>query len=107
MAEAHFADLGQGRWQLSGELDFYTVNTVIGHPGAAMQPGQAITIDLAGLQRADSAGLALMVEWLREAEGCGLTITFANVPPQLKSIARACGLDAILPLCAKDGNENG
>ncbi len=107
MAEAHFADLGQGRWRLDGDLDFYTVNAIIDHPGAVMRSGQAIHVDLAGVQRTDSAGLALMVEWLREAEDRGLAMSFRNVPQQLKSIARTCGLDAILPLGEFDRNTDG
>jgi anti-anti-sigma regulatory factor len=56
-----------------------------------------ISIDLAGVTRSDSAGLALLIEWLRESEQLGKTITFLNMPAQMQSIARVCGLDGILP----------
>ncbi len=58
----------------------------------------AIEIDLKGVTRADSAGLALLVEWLRAAERAGKSISFVNVPVQLSSIARISGLDEILSL---------
>jgi phospholipid transport system transporter-binding protein len=57
-----------------------------------------LRVDLAGVTRADSAGLALLVEWLRESEIAGNSIEFVNVPAQLLSIARVCGLDDILAL---------
>jgi ABC-type transporter Mla MlaB component len=62
---------------------------------SADRPG--ISIDLAGVTRSDSAGLALLIEWLRESERQGRTITFLNMPAQMQSIARVCGLDGILP----------
>ena len=85
-----------GRWVLSGHLDFETVPSLLAHPGAHMQRGGDIRVDLAGVTRVDSAGLALMVEWLRESKRKGLAITFDNVPKQLQSIARICGLEDIL-----------
>ena len=53
---------------------------------------------LKGVTRADSAGLALLLEWLRRSERAGCSISFVNVPEQLMSIARICGLEGILPL---------
>ena len=50
------------------------------------------------LRRDKHTSLALLVEWLRESERAGQRIAFVNVPPQLLSIARVCGLDKILSL---------
>lgn len=98
MAEVRFTDLGGGHWLLEGELGFATVPSVLQHAGVAMRGQDAIRVDLKGVTRADSAGLALLVEWLRESERAGVPISFVNVPVQLLSIARVCGLDAILSL---------
>ena len=98
MAEAIFTDNGNGRWLLSGELDFTTVSAVLVHRGAGMRPGRDIRVDLAGVTRVDSAGLVLMIDWLRESDRAGLSIVYENVPEQLQTIARVCGLDGILPL---------
>ena len=98
MAEARFTNLGDGHWLLEGELDFNTVPDVLQHTGACMSGVSGITVDLKGVTRADSAGLALLVEWLRESERAGLSISFVNVPAQLLSIARVCGLEKILHL---------
>jgi phospholipid transport system transporter-binding protein len=98
MAEAHFTNMGGGHWLLEGELDFNTVPEVLQHTGACMRDVPWIIVDLKGVTRADSAGLALLVEWLRESERAGLSISFVNVPAQLLSIARVCGLEEILHL---------
>ncbi|MDH5469214.1 MAG: STAS domain-containing protein [Gammaproteobacteria bacterium] len=88
--------VGESGWLLSGELDFETVPALLQHRGVQMEAGKNLTIDLAEVTRVDSAGLALMIEWLRESERKNLDMTFTNVPEQLLSIARVCGLDEIL-----------
>jgi phospholipid transport system transporter-binding protein len=98
MAEAVLCDNGAGHWLLQGELDFESVPAVLQHAGARMLGNGRLEVDLRDVTRADSAGLALLVEWLRESESAGNEIVFLNVPDQLLSIARVCGLEEILAL---------
>ena len=57
-----------------------------------------LEIDLSGLQRSDSSGLALLVEWYRSAEQRNKMISFVNIPAQMLDIAMLSGLDDILPI---------
>jgi len=98
MAEARLIDNGAGNWLLQGELGFESVAGVLRHAGAMMAGETRLEVDLRDVSRADSAGLALLVEWLRESQHAGNEIVFINVPDQLLSIARVCGLDEILSL---------
>jgi len=98
MSVAALVDSGAGSWLLQGELDFESVPALLRHAGARMLGKDRLEVDLKAVTRADSAGLALLVEWLRESETAGNEIVFINVPPQLLSIARVCGLDEILSL---------
>lgn len=98
MAEARLIANGPGRWLLEGELGFTTVPALLSHSGMDISGTPDLEVDLRGVTRADSAGLALLVEWLRESEQAGQRIAFVNVPSQLLSIARVCGLDEILSL---------
>ena len=98
MADAQLLENGDGSWLLQGELDFASVPSVLRHAGVNMLGKELVTVDLKGVTRADSAGLALLVEWLRESENAGNRIEFVNVPAQLLSIARVCGLEEILSL---------
>ena len=98
MSVAALVDNGAGSWLLQGELDFESVPAVLRHAGARMLGKDRLEVDLKAVTRADSAGLALLVEWLRESETAGNEIVFINVPPQLLSIARVCGLNEILSL---------
>ena len=97
MTEPRIEETGHGSWMLVGDLSFTTVPALRGELVIKSADRPRISIDLAGVTRSDSAGLALLIEWLREAEQLGKTITFLNMPAQLQSIARVCGLDGILP----------
>jgi phospholipid transport system transporter-binding protein len=98
MDEPRIEETGHGSWLLVGDLSFTTVPVLkdkLDMRSAADLPG--MRIDLAGVTRSDSAGLALLIEWLRESERLGKNITFLNMPVQMQSIARICGLQGILP----------
>ena len=55
-------------------------------------------IDMGGIARIDSAGLALMLELTRRAKAKKATLSFTNIPAQLATLAGFFELDAILTL---------
>jgi phospholipid transport system transporter-binding protein len=98
MSEPRLEEIGHGSWKLAGDLSFSTVPGLRTALDISSTSRPRISIDLAGVTRSDSAGLALLIEWLREAERLGKLITFMNMPAQMQSISHLCGLDGILPL---------
>ena len=87
-----------GRLEIRGELSFASVPALWRDCRAQCTSGGTIDVDLAQIQRSDSAGLALLIEWLREAQRSGASLRFFNIPGQMLEMARASGLDQILPL---------
>ncbi|WP_440996870.1 STAS domain-containing protein [Arhodomonas sp. SL1] len=85
---------GEGALRVTGELDFDSVALL---PAALPGSGDAV-VDLSAVERADSAGLALLLEWVRVARAAGRQVRFRGIPRQLLAIARVSGVDAILPL---------
>ena len=62
-----------------------------------MFAGQTVVqIDLAQVTHTDSAGLALLVEWLREASRRSVRIEFLNLPAQMLALAGAANLEQVL-----------
>lgn len=57
-----------------------------------------LLVDLAAVTEADSAALALILDWVRVARGAGQTITVRNLPAGLVSLAALYGVDSLLPL---------
>lgn len=86
-----------GLFHLRGELTFETVSALLSESATLLADPAALRIDLSGVQRADSAGLALLAEWLRRASERRQDIAFANAPAQLHNLARVSGLDQVLP----------
>ncbi len=98
MNAARLDSSAKDRFRLSGVLGFHTVPELWQQTRMLFHDCQSLTIDLSGVERSDSAGLALLVEWMREAARCGVELRFVNMPAQMLAIARVSSLDRILPL---------
>lgn len=77
-----------GQFALTGKLGFDTVVALLDQGREQFAGKSAIQVNLAGVTHADSAGLALLLEWLREARQQGRTLTYQAVPAQLHALAR-------------------
>lgn len=103
MAEAVSHDVrlhaaGEGRYRVEGTLDLSSVSILLGSEAGMFGPGRETIIDLSGVGRADSAGVALLIEWLRRARQRGGEIRYAAVPAQMQAIIGLCDLDGLLPV---------
>ncbi len=96
MNEVFIEEAGAGRYVVTGPLQFDTVTEARTLSVALMAPNTSLVLDLQGVSRADSAGLALLVEWLREARRRQVDVHFENIPAQLLAIARVSRLESIL-----------
>lgn len=85
-----------GILKLTGQLNFSSVASLLSS-NDCLQGGQ-VQIDMSGVQQSNSAGLALLLEWMKIAQQKGLQIKYHNVPEQLLVIARAYGIDQDLPI---------
>ncbi|MBI4696336.1 MAG: STAS domain-containing protein [Gammaproteobacteria bacterium] len=83
-------------YAVCGPLTFDTVTAVWPQGVAALRGPGPIQIDLAQVSRTDSAGLALLVEWLRTAKASGTKVLFRAPPDQMQQLAEACHLDGLL-----------
>lgn len=100
MANAASFDLsasGAGRLAVRGELGFDTAAALLKRSDGAFADGQGpLQIDLAGVTQADSAGLALLLEWRARAARAGRQIQFLNLPPQILAVARISEVEELL-----------
>ncbi len=87
--------VGPARLAARGELGFATATEALQSGLALLGPGQWV-VDLAGVSSADSAGLAVLVEWLAAVNERGGTLRFEFVPAQLVAIARISDLAGLL-----------
>jgi phospholipid transport system transporter-binding protein len=104
MSKARLTPLGEGRYSLEGVLDFATVTRVAVSGTALLRRDASVDIDLAGVTSANSAGLALLLEWLDVARARGARLTYRNLPDSLVRIAAVSNLASILPVAFADGH---
>ncbi|WP_432722461.1 STAS domain-containing protein [Jeongeupia wiesaeckerbachi] len=51
-----------------------------------------LTVDLAGIDAADSAGVSVLLHWLREAQQRQVKLHFVHLPPALQQLAKLYGV---------------
>jgi len=83
---------------LKGVLTFATVPSLLQQQDALLAYAEELEVDLQFLTKSDSAGIALLIAWTRQLRNEQRSITFLNVPKQLRTMARVSGLESILPL---------
>ncbi|MGI9295411.1 MAG: STAS domain-containing protein [Pseudomonadales bacterium] len=96
---AELLDEGNGRLKLSGRLTSEVV-PVLEPQGRALliTAGAKYEIDLREVTFSSSAGVALMLAWLRAAQAVGAEVVFKNLPASMQGLLRVTELENILPL---------
>lgn len=90
------AAVAPGRLEARGEMSFATAGEAL-HAGLALIPhGGECTVDLSQVTEADSAGLAVLVEWLATARVRSSRIHYQGIPAQILAVARISDLDDLL-----------
>lgn len=102
-AQAGLQEIAPGRWRVSGILDFAAVSALAAEGERLMRAAsrrglERLSIDLSGIESANSAALALLVEWLEQACRRGLELVYVQPPQPLMRLARLSNLDGLLPL---------
>lgn len=96
MSDFELEDLGDGRFALSGELSFSNADRILQAGATAFRRHDDVEVDLSGVERADSAGLALLLEWKAGARRRKTSIRYEGIPDGLRAIARTTDVDALL-----------
>jgi len=93
---ARLESLGDGRFRVSGVLDASTAREMLEESEARFEQFAGLDIDLGGVGESDSAGLALLIEWLRLARQWQKEIRFENVPAQIEALARISEVEDLI-----------
>ncbi|WP_347987500.1 STAS domain-containing protein [Methylomonas sp. AM2-LC] len=82
-----------GLFSIAGELTFASITKQTVNSFNLLKDSDNVCIDLADVSATDSAGLALMIEWIRLSKQHNKHISFKNIPEQLIALAKLSGLD--------------
>jgi phospholipid transport system transporter-binding protein len=91
-----FRDLGEGHFALDGEMSFATVSSILRESLDQFADHTMIEVNLAGVEKTDSAGLALLLEWITWANHTVREIHFRNIPEKISNIAQTSDVDELL-----------
>jgi phospholipid transport system transporter-binding protein len=87
-ADFELAALGGGRFALRGVLGFATAKQILAASKPAFADHAVLKVDLSGVTESDSAGLALLLEWINWAKHYRREIRYFDIPPAILAIAR-------------------
>jgi phospholipid transport system transporter-binding protein len=92
------AESSPGHYAARGPLTFATARLARETGLAALRATNAtrIEIDCSGIRSADSAGMAVLLDWLAFAKCAGRSLCFSNLPEQVQAIARISDLLELL-----------
>jgi len=92
------SEVSDGRVAVSGELTFASARDArqLGVLVLEGSRAQRIVIDCSGVTRADSAGLAVLLDWLAWGRRKSRVVSLENLPASLVAIARISEVDGLL-----------
>ena len=96
MDKFELQDLGEGRFALTGEMTFETAERILMASEEPFEQHTRIEVDLEGVTKADSAGLALLLEWITWANHTVREIRFLSMPERILAIARTTEVEQLL-----------
>jgi phospholipid transport system transporter-binding protein len=96
MSEFTLEDLGEGRFALSGEMNFKTAEKILQASEDPFEEHTQIEVDLSGVTDSDSAGLALLLEWVTWANHSVREVRFTGMPERILAIAKTTEVEKLL-----------
>ena len=98
MSDAWIVPRGHSRFGVEGVLDFDTAALLLVESRLHFVGKGRIDVDLQGVRGSNSAGLALLLEWLELARRRGISLRFRNLPESIARLAAITNLTGLLPV---------
>lgn len=89
-------DRGDGHFAIRGEMSFDTSEKILQASEQPFEEHTRLEVDLSGVTLSDSAGLALLLEWVTWANHTVREIRFVDIPERILAIAKTTEVEALL-----------
>lgn len=96
MIDYELVDSGGGKFALNGRMTFGTAGQILRQSEDLFEEHTRIEVSLGGVTASDSAGLALLLEWITWANHTVREISFTDVPEKIDAIAKVTEVDSLL-----------
>ena len=92
-----FVAVSPGLYRLEAALTFASVASLHADGLALIDSApDTLTFDLAAVSTVDSAGLALLIDWLAEAQSKSRALKYSEAPSMLLSLARLSDVEKLI-----------
>lgn len=95
-AQLQLSTQAPGVLAMSGPLIFATAARALADARVVVLRGDVNTLDLAGVEAGDSAGLAVLLALRRAGRTRGVDLAIRSLPPSLGALARLGEVEALL-----------
>ena len=96
MSSFDLKEEGGGKFVLTGEMTFATADRILKFSERSFSQYRSVHVDLSQVSKADSAGLALLIEWKAQVSQRAGEINFTSVPESLLSIAKTAEVSDLI-----------
>lgn len=86
----------KNEFHLSGELNFFNVMEIYQQSLKDLEKPARLTFNFSQISASNSAGLALIIEWLKYAKRSQKPIQFIHLPVKLQAIAKAAKVEKLI-----------
>lgn len=90
--------LGKGRFTAQGQLSFGSASAAVELVRSQFESCNDMHVDLSGVTEADSAGLAVLIEWVAIARRRKGTLQLSHLPSELQALAAISEVNQLLPV---------
>jgi len=92
-----------GRVSIHGHLDRNTLSknfweSLTSPQSASLAKAQICRMDLSDVERVDSAGLAWLLNAIRDGKARGIKVSLRDLPEKLSNLAKISDVDSFLPV---------
>ena len=84
---------GTGAFVGRGTLDFDSATQALARGLDALNAGSNVEMDLSQVTSGDSAGLAVLIEWLAAARARQVRLHYTGVPAQILAVAKISDIE--------------
>ena len=92
MSDFELRDLGDGNFQISGDMSFETAEQILRVSQRVFAKHENVRVDMSAVEKADSAGLALLLEWMSWEKQGAAKFDFVAIPTSVLAIAHTAEL---------------
>lgn len=99
MANVVVKQISDSLIQVSGEMHFENaLELKLLGEAAIKNSADSLEVNCSEVTRAGSAGVSVLLSWMRYALAIGKDLTFSHIPADLLGVAKVSDIDEILPM---------